>query len=455
MNKDKRTIIAYIGGGSVNFGWRFFSELASEEIYATVNLYDISKDRSLANEVIANNLREVKGCKSDIVYIACDTPKEALRNADIVVMSFSQGSIEEMSDIHTIPEAYGIYQSTGECAGPASIINALITLPEYMKYAKLIKELCPDAWVINMTNPMSECMQIMYKIFPQIKLFGSSNEIYPALELLGGIVEREKGIRGIRRRDIKFNLLGISGFNWFDSVSYDGEDIMPLFRSYAERFCEDGFELRSGEYKANPYSSANKIKFDLFLRYGLICAVSDRIAADFCPAWYLKSPAVVSGWKFSRTSVNYIKKLSLDRESRVKSLVHGTEHLPVSAGASECVLQIRALLGGGNLITNISSRNCGQISNLPDDAIVSTNALISKNSVKPVTAGSLPDELYALTIRHVINQKTVVKAVEEKDLDIAFNAFLNDPLVSCDLNSATELYKEMLAAVRKHLIYFC
>ena len=112
-------------------------------------------------------------------------------------------------------------------------------------------------------------------------------------------------------------------------------------------------------------------------------------------------------------------------------------------------------MGLGNLITNVCMRNRGQVENLPEGAIVHTNALISKNSVKPVAAGRLNDEIYGLTIRHVVNQNTIVKAVKERDLDIAFNAFLNDPLMSADLNEAAELYKEMLSAVRMHLLYYC
>ena len=92
LNKDKRTNIAYIGGGSFNFGWKLFSELAAEEIYATVQLYDSDKQLSLSNEVIGNKLRENPDCKSDIIYLAVDTPEEALKNADIVIMSFTQGT---------------------------------------------------------------------------------------------------------------------------------------------------------------------------------------------------------------------------------------------------------------------------------------------------------------------------------------------------------------------------
>ena len=131
--------IAYIGGGSMDFGWKFFSELAAEELYATVNLYDRDKQLSLTNEVIGNKLRENPECKSDIIFLASDTPEEALKSADIVIMSISPGDLEESVAELTLPEAYGIYQSTGEQAGPASIIRALKTLPEYIKYAELIK----------------------------------------------------------------------------------------------------------------------------------------------------------------------------------------------------------------------------------------------------------------------------------------------------------------------------
>ena len=456
VTKDKRTVIAYIGGGSVNYGWKLFSELAAEEICATVQLYDVDKQLSLANETIGNKLREHPDCKSDIIYLASETPEDALKNADIVILSFTQGSMEEMVTEMHLPETYGIYQAAGEQTGPSGVIKALKTLPVYIKYTELIKKICPDAWVINMTNPMSACMLMMYEVFPEIKLFGSTNELFPALELLANICEKESDIQTtVRRRDIKYNLIGISGFSWFNEATYDGKDIMPLFREYAEKYYGSGYEIKPNEYKVNPFASANKIKFDLFLRYGCIPAVPDRIVADFCPAWYTGSPKAISSWKFSQTTVNYLKKLKLDKISRVKTLMNGSEFLRVGGSSSECAMQIRALIGQGNLITNVCMRNSGQVENLPIGAVVHTNALISKNSVRPVAAGKLTDELYCLTIRHVMNQKTLVKSVKEKDLDIAFNAFLNDPLMSVDLNDATELYKEMLAAVRTHLLYYC
>ena len=133
----------------------------------------------------------------------------------------------------------------------------------------------------------------------------------------------------------------------------------------------------------------------------------------------------------------------------------GNEYLAIGGYTSDVVLQIRALIGNGNLITNACRTNKGQISNLPENAVVASNALISKNNVQTVTSGELPEEIAAIAIRHISNQNTIVESVLEKDLDVAFNAFLNDPLVCIDLDSASELYKEMLSAVSKELVYFC
>lgn len=452
---DDRAVIAYIGGGSFNFGWKLFSELANEELYAQVNLYDADKQKSLANEVIGNKIRENPNCKSDIIYLSVDTMEDALKDADIVLLSFTQGTTEEMvSELH-MPEAFGIYQSYGESTGPSGIMRALKTLPLYIKYAEMIKKICPDAWVINLTTPMSVCMLALQKVFPEIKLFGSSNEMFRTQDLLAVMAQKEYGSEYVRRRDIKANIIGISSFSWFNEASYNGNDLFPLFREYAEKFNENGYEMKFNEFKTNPFASANKIKFDLFLRYGLISAQSDTVTAEFCPPWYTKSQKTIASWKFSSKTANYIKKLSADQLARSKKLMSGTDHLNIGGGTSECGLQIKALLGQGNLITSLSMKNSGQIYNLPDGAIVETNALISKNQVKPVVAGRLSDEIIGLTTRHIINQETIIRAVFEKDLDIAFNAFLNDPQMSCDLTSATELYKEMLTSIRTHLLYYC
>ena len=456
MADNKNITIAYIGGGSMNFGWKLIGELAGEEqLGGTVHLYDIDKQLSLANEVIGNKLRENPSNKSNLIYLAVDTMEEALRNADFVILSINQGTLEEMvSDIH-LPEMFGIYQAVGETVGPGGIVRAVRTLPVYIKIAETIKKCCPDAWVINLTNPMAVCLQTLYKAFPKIKAFGCSNEPFSAQELIADFVSQELKITQTHRREIKTNLLGINNFAWINEASYQGEDVMGIFKKYTEFCSENGYEKRPNEYKSNPFASANMIKFDMFLRYGVIAAENDRHVAEFCPPWYLKNPKVVSAWKYSLISVNYLRKRKSERLLKSKRLMSGEEQLKIGASGNDCVAQIKALMGLNNLITNIDMPNMGQVSNLPIGAIVQTNGLLSQNSVKPVMAGALPDEICALTLRHVFNQATIVKSVFDKDLDIAFNAFLNDPLITTDLASATELYKEMLSSIRAHLLYYC
>ncbi|MCM1523779.1 MAG: alpha-glucosidase/alpha-galactosidase [Ruminococcus sp.] len=453
MNGE-RLNIAYIGGGSCNFGWKLIPALADEDLCAMIKLYDTDKTCTLANEVIGNSIHDKGSSRGDIIYLACDTAEEALRNADFVILSFDPGSHEELvTELH-LPETYGIYQTDPNNCGPGALIRALKIMPLCADYARLIEKLCPDAWVISLSSPMAECITVLKDTFPQIKLCGASEDSIACRDLLAAMLCEDEGVTGIRRRDIKTNIIGICGFSWFNEAIWNGKDLFPMFAENARKFADSGYEHRINEYKTNPESDAHKIKFDLFLRYGLISAVNDRRAAAACPPWYCRSPKEMNYWKFSPMTVGYKKKIFAEKTSRVKKYMNG-EPLPKSLGALEVPGIIRALCGGGNLILPVMLPNSGQVENLPAGTVTETNALISKSSIRPVLSGSLPPDILALTMRHVYNRSAIVKAYKNRDLDIAFNAFLNDPAMICGLAEATELYREMLSAVRTHLIYYC
>lgn len=453
QNEDRITI-AYIGGGSRGWGWRFMPALADEPLCAMVKLYDIDKDCALTNEVIGNNIHDNGKSRGDIVYLACDTPEEALRDADFVIVSFEPGDLEELvTELH-LPESFGVIQTSGEDTGLAGVMRALKIMPVCAEYARLIKELCPRAWVINLSTPMAACMSVMRYTFPEIRLIGADNSTYACRELIATMLCEAKEISGVRRRDIKTNLIGISGFSWFDEVSAGGEDLMGMFGEFAARYGDSGYEFRVNEFKTNPDADGHKVKFDLFLRYGLIPAVNDRTAAEFCPPWYTVSPKNMAYWKFSPMTAGYKKKMLSDRAARVKKYMLG-EPLQKSVSPTEMPQIIRALTGGGNFIAALCLPNSGQVGGLPEGTIVCTNALVSAEGVRPVSAGNLTGEVLGLTLRHVYNRQAVFKAYCERDLDVAFNAFLNDPVNICSMGDSAELYKQMLAAVRKHLLYYC
>ncbi len=112
---------------------------------------------------------------------------------------------------------------------------------------------------------------------------------------------------------------------------------------------------------------------------------------------------------------------------------------------------IRALLGLGDIVTNVNVENAGQIANLPLGAVVETNAHFSRDQVRLLTAGSLPPGLQPLIHRHVCNQELIVEAALTRDKNLAFQAVYNDPASGLPLDEAWEMFNAMLHASQEFL----
>lgn len=446
--------IAYVGGGSRGWAWNLMTDLAKEEsISGTVKLYDIDYDAARDNEIIGNSLSMRQDVKGKWLYKACETLEESLKGADFVIISILPGTFNEMeSDVHT-PEKYGIYQSVGDTVGPGGIVRALRTIPMFADIANAIKEHCPDAWVINYTNPMTLCVRTLYEIFPQIKAFGCCHEVFGTQKLLSKALQDVEGINDVPREEIKINVLGINHFTWIDNARYKDIDLMHVYKQFVNKYYETGFISDDNDnWMNNSFVSAERVKFDLFLRYGIIAAAGDRHLAEFVPGyWYLKDPETVKEWMFGLTTVSWRKEDLKRRLERSKRLKIGEEKFELKETGEEGVRQIKALLGLGDLVTNVNIPNYGQIEGIPYGAVVETNALFSGNKLKPVLSGKLPDNVNSLVLRQVYNQETTLKAALKKDYDLAFSAFVNDPLVTISLKDAKKLFNEMLENTKKYL----
>ena len=411
--KDLR--IAYIGGGSRGWAWTFMRDLALEPaLGGTIVLYDIDKEAAKANEIIGNGISEREEAVGKWKYIVADTLKEALTGSDFVVISILPGTFDEMeSDVHE-PEKYGIYQSVGDTAGPGGMVRALRTIPMFVTIAEAIRDYAPQAWVINYTNPMSLCVKTLYHVFPQIKAFGCCHEVFGTQKLLAQIAERELGIADIKRDEIIVNVLGLNHFTWFDSASYKG--------------------------------------IDLFEKYGWIAAAGDRHLAEFMPPIYLKDPETVASWKFGLTTVAWRKEDLKKRLEKSKKLVSGEEKVELIPSGEEGILLIKALCGLTRMISNVNIPNtAGQIPNLPASAVVETNAVFSRDSIAPIFAGNLTEDIRQLMLPHVMNHEDVLKAALTCDYDITLRAFRRDPLVTCSKDDADKLLRTMIANTKKYL----
>jgi len=449
--------IAYVGGGSRGWAWGLMSDLVSvDDMSGEVFLYDIDNEAAKANEIIGNKYNSAEGAKSHWDYKAVPTLGEALDGANFVVISILPATFDEMaSDVHT-PEKYGIWQSVGDTVGPGGIVRALRTIPMFEEIALGIKEHCPDAWVINYTNPMTVCVRTLYRVFPEIKAFGCCHEVFGTQKLLANVLEDVAGIGGVERNQIKVNVVGINHFTWLTSAKYKDIDLYPLYREFCGKYAKDGFKKQSDtNWMNDSFSSEEMVKMDLFLRYGIIAAAGDRHLAEFSNgAWYLKNPETVKRWHFGLTTVDWRKNHLKERLERSARLVSGEEPCKLRLTGEEGVQQMRALLGLTELTTNVNIPNMGQIPNLPLGAVVETNAVFRDNEVTPVFAGPIPAAIYSLVSRIVGEQELTVEAGVTKNVELAFRAFVSDPLVTLNHEEAKKLFNEMTENTKAYLTMY-
>jgi len=460
MRNMSYATICYIGGGSKAWAKKLMGDLlCQEDVSGSLRLYDISKEAALRNKnyfeaLIENNKGIVKSNWACEVYENID---EALTGADFVVMSILPGSFDDMDvDVH-LPEKYGIYQSVGDTTGPGGFNRAIRTIPLYIEFARKIKENCPDSWVINYTNPMAICVSTLYKEFPGIKAFGCCHEVFKTQTLLKEIYQLLTNDEGeIDRRDIKINVQGLNHFTWISEAKYGKTDLILLYKKFVEDNWQKGYLLKNNRgdnsLHAKYFFCMEKVKFDLFRRFGVISAAGDRHLAEFVPSSYLNSPQEVIEWGFNLTPVSYRKD---DAESKIEKTlrqINGQEKLNIELSGEEGVDQIRAILGHHVLVTNVNLPNEGQLPDIPLDTVVETNAVFSSNSVKPVYAGRMDSNVRALVSTHALNQQNLIKAYFNKDKQALFETFYNDPSVArLKKDDAKALFNQMIDGTKKNL----
>jgi galacturan 1,4-alpha-galacturonidase len=454
MDFDRRDglKIAYIGGGSRGWAWKLMSDLAMESrLSGTVRLYDIERPAAQANALIGNRL----SARQDVVgkwrYEVSADLGSALDGADFVVASILPGSFEEMaSDVHA-PEEYGVFQSVGDTTGPGGAIRALRTIPQYVEIALAVRDHCPDAWVINYTNPMALCVRTLYEAFPGIKALGCCHEVFGTRKLLAAVAREELGAKGAEMPDIEVNVLGINHFTWIDKASYRGVDLFPAYRSFIAKR-PGGYEAKGeGTWKTDTFSSADLVKFDLFKRFGLIAAAGDRHLAEFMPPWYLRDRETVASWKFSLTPVSWRIRNAKDLRAKSAALAAGKEEFVIDPSGEEGVAIMKALLGLGSFVSNCNMPNRGQLAGLPMGSVVETNAFFSRDAVRPVSAGRLPPAIEGMVAKHIGSHETILAAAMARDARAVLPAFLADPLMRVGPREAEELFAKMIAGTKDSL----
>ena len=320
--------------------------------------------------------------------------------------------------------------------------------------AEAIKNYSPNAWVINYTNPMTLCVSQLYKTFPEIKAFGCCHEVFGTQKFLVKVLKDQLGIDNVQRNEIKVNVVGVNHFTWLTAAHYKNIDLFPIYRKFCETYANGGnpYVDVDKNWMNSTFRSAEMVKMDLFLRTGYIAAAGDRHLAEFCPGyWYLKNPESVKAMKFGLTTVAWRKNQLQERLEKSARLISGEQEVELALTGEEGVMQMRAILGLSDMVTNVNVPNVGQIPNLPMGAVVETNAEFTRDRVAPVYSGKIPPSVNQLVSKIAFEQELILEAVEKRDLDLAFAAFAADPLVTCSISDARKLFDEMVENTKKYL----
>lgn len=448
--------MAYIGGGSKQWARVFMSDLAlSQGLCGEIGLYDIDMEAARRNQKIGERMNQCPQTVSPFTYVVYERLEDALENADFVVMSILPGTFEEMrSDVHT-PEKFGIFQSVGDTAGPGGVLRAMRTVPLYQEFARKIKAICPDAWVINFTNPMSICVKTLYDTFPGIKAFGCCHEVFHTQDFLCCVLEEELGIEKPGRREIDTDVSGINHFTWITEAKYKDINILELLKSFMEKHYEEGFYEHGARdlYKTDPFAYANRVKMNLFQTFGALGAAGDRHLVEFMNnRWYLADRECVDRWKFALTTVDFRIRQMKARVEETVAMAEGRRPVEVKKSDEEAVELMKAILGFETRISNVNLPNAGQMPGMPLGAVVETNAVFGNGSVRPVTAKPLPLPVRNLVLRGLYNIEDCYEGIRERNPARIFTSFINQPLCAgLSIEEGKLLLKEMTANTASYL----
>ncbi len=453
----KRNIkIAYIGGGSKQWARVFMSDLAlTSDLSGEIALYDIDLDAAYRNAAIGQQINQNPKTKSLFAYHVYKRLEDALENADFVLISILPGTFAEMrSDVHE-PEKFGIWQPVGDTVGPGGILRAMRTVPLFEGFAKAIKATCPQAWVINLTNPMSICMKTLYDVFPEIKAFGCCHEVFHTQDLLCCALKEIKGIHA-SRKDIYTDACGINHFTWITEAKYQNIDLLALLPEFIERFYEEGYYEKPGQrfaFKDDPFAYGNKVKLNLYQRFGALAAAGDRHLAEFVSnQWYTQNPETVKQWAFNLTTVDFREERQKERIEESIEMAEGRKTFVLKHSGEEAVELMKALLGFGTMVSNVNLPNQGQMPQMPLGAIVETNCVFSNDQVKPVLSNPLPKGALNLVLQNSTNIELAYEGIKERNLQKIYNAFENQPLCAhLSMNDTQELFKRMCLNTRQYL----
>jgi len=429
--------IAMIGAGSV-----IFCKTLSMDLMATPGLQDST---FVLMEPVEPKLRKMEAFLTDVVKenklpskIEATTDfRKAITGADYVIVMIQVGGVDAFQCDYEIPLKYGVDQCIGDSMGPGGIFRALRTVPVLIDMGNAMRELCPDALMLNYANPMAACCWGLGTV-PGLEFVGLCHGVQTTMDLVAGYV-------GERKEDIDYLCAGINHMGWFLKLEKDGRDLYPILKEKMER----------PEYYIN-----EKVRGEVMRHFGYFMTESTGHLSEYIP-WFRSSQKALDLYcdqpDFGGASGAYYKysKMLADKFATQDPLSIESKKLEKrSAEYCSYIIEAHSLRKTFRLNGNV--RNDGLITNLPDGCCVEVPCFVDAMGLHPTVVGDLPAQLAALNLTNVNVQGLAVRAAIEGDPELAANAVSLDPLTSTKvtLKEARDMTIEMLAAEARWLPKF-
>ena len=414
--------ITFMGAGSSVFAKNVLGDCMCSEVLRDFHicLYDIDENRleeSYAMLMAINN--NVNGGKTRIdKFLGVENRKEALRGADFVVNAIQVGLYEPCTVIDfEVPKKYGLRQTIADTLGIGGIMRGLRTIPVLADFARDMEEVCPNAWFLNYTNPMSILSGFMQR-FTGVKTVGLCHSVQVCSEHLLKSLGMEDKLEG--RTEL---IAGINHLGWLLKLNdKDGNDLLPEVRR------------RAAEKNANE-KHTDMVRFEYLKRFGYYCTESSEHNAEYNP-FFIKSryPELIDRFnipldEYPRRCINQIANWEKRKHELIAnpSLDHVRSHEYASRIMESITTGVPYKIGG-NVINN------GLIENLPREACVEVPCMVDGSGVNPTYVGRIPTQCAAMNMTHINVHLLTIEAAVTLKRDTIYQAAMLDPHTAAELS---------------------
>jgi alpha-galactosidase len=417
--------IALIGAGSVVFSRNLTGDILSYPEFkgATLAYMDIDPDRL---EVGANLCRKVAKSLGAAPRIETHTDRRAaLDGADFVINMVQIGGFDSTLIDFEIPRKYGLNFTIADTTGPGGFFRALRTYPMLTGLCRDMEQVCPRAWLLNYSNPMSMNMQTITRT-SAVRAVGLCHSVQ-------GTFEQLMRYLGEDPHKVAFTCAGINHMAFYLRLERDGQDLYPRL-----------FEAMS---RPEIYNT-NKVRFELMKRLGYFVTESSEHSAEYNP-WFIPHGRE-SIERYDIPIDEYLRRCDaiVDEFERMRAFSRNDEPMDVRRSHEYGSTIIHSIVTGTPAVVYGNLPNRGAIANLPSDAIAEAPTLVDRSGLSLTTVRDLPPQLIGYIQPHVTQQELFIRAAMEGRRDHVYQAAMFDPLTAATLtpDQIVHLCDELIAA---------